>query len=133
MLISTRGRYALRVMIDLAQHRDEGYVPMKDVAERQGISLKYIGGIMPVLTKNKLVEGIHGKGGGYRLTKAPNEYKIGDILRLTEGDLSPVACLKADAKPCPRKAQCATVGLWEELKEVIGDFLDKKTLSDLMN
>ena len=94
---------------------------------------KYIGGIMPVLTKNKLVEGIHGKGGGYRLTKAPNEYKIGDILSLTEGDLSPVACLKADAKPCPRKAQCATVGLWEELKEVIGDFLDKKTLSDLMN
>ena len=94
MLISTRGRYALRVMIDLAQHRDEGYVPMKDVAERQGISLKYIGGIMPVLTKNKLVEGIHGKGGGYRLTKAPNEYKIGDILSLTEGDLSPLPASK---------------------------------------
>ena len=100
MLISTRGRYALRVLTDLAEHTDSGYVPMKDIAERQGISLKYLERIIPVLSKNGIIEGLQGKGGGYRLVKLPEECKIGDILRLTEGDLTPVACLECGAKPC---------------------------------
>ena len=90
MMISTRGRYALRVLIDLAEHTENGYIPMKEVAGRQGISLKYLERIIPVLSKNGFVEGIHGKGGGYRLVKAPEDCKVGDILRLTEGDLAPV-------------------------------------------
>ena len=93
MMISTKGRYALRVMIDLAQNYGNGYVPMKEVAKRQNISLKYLERILPVLTKNKLIEGLQGKGGGYRLTYTPDRYRVGDILRLTEGDLAPVACL----------------------------------------
>ena len=103
MMISTRGRYALRVLTDFAQHAGKGYIPMKEVAERQEISLKYLERIIPVLTKNGYLEGIPGKGGGYRLKKAPAECGIGDILRLTEGDLAPVACLACGAKPCPRK------------------------------
>ncbi len=132
MMISTRGRYALRVLIDLAEHYGNGYIPMKDVAARQEISLKYIERIMPILTKNNLVEGIHGKGGGYRLTKPAQDYNVGDILRLTEGDLAPVACLAHDAKPCPRKESCKTLKLWIELQKTVTDFLGGKTLSDLM-
>lgn len=98
MLISTRGRYAIRVMLDLAENYDGSYTPMKVVANRQELSLKYIERIMPDLTKSKFVEGVHGKGGGYRLTRDPAEYKIGDILRLAEGELAPVACLECDAK-----------------------------------
>ena len=94
MMISTRGRYALRVLADLAEHRSEGFVPMKDVAARQEISLKYMEKILPVLTKNHIVDGIQGKGGGYRLSREPGEYTLGEILRLTEGSLAPVACLE---------------------------------------
>jgi len=94
MIISTRGRYALRVMIDLAENSDGGYIAMKTIAERQGISLKYLERILPVLTKNQLIEGLQGKGGGYRLCRSPKEYKVGEILRLTEGDFAPVACLE---------------------------------------
>ena len=93
MFISTRGRYALRVMIDLAEHRSDGNISMKSVAERQDISLKYLEKILPILVKEKMIEGVHGKGGGYRLTNEPESYRVGDILRLTEGDLAPVACL----------------------------------------
>lgn len=100
MMISTRGRYALRVMADIAEHADKKYVPMKEVAQRQGISLKYLERILPVLTQNGFLEGLQGKGGGYRLVKPPEECRIGDILRLTEGDLAPVACLEKGAKPC---------------------------------
>ena len=132
MIISTRGRYALRVMVDLAEHASDSYIPMKDVAERQGISLKYLERIMPVLTKNKLIEGQHGKGGGYRLTRPPEAYKIDDILCLTEGDLAPVACLAKDAVPCPRKADCRTIGMWSELQTLIHRFFESKTLADLM-
>ena len=102
MMISTRGRYALRVMIDLAERATENYVPMKEVAERQNISLKYIERIMPALVKSGLVEGVQGKGGGYRLKRSPGEYTVGEILRLTEGDLAPVACLESGAEPCER-------------------------------
>lgn len=131
-MISTRGRYALRTMIDLAEHGGEGYIPMKEVAERQCISLKYIEKIMPILKNEGLVEGIHGKGGGYRLTKPPQEYIIGDILRLTEGDLAPVACLAAGTEPCPRNTTCRTVKMWRELNVLINDFFDNLTILDLM-
>lgn len=112
MMISTRGRYALRVIIDLAENQGNGYIPMKDVAKRQEISLKYLEQILPVLTKSGYIEGIHGKGGGYRLTKRPEEYKVLDILQLTEGDLAPVACLVCDAKPCKRANNCRTISMW---------------------
>ena len=132
MMISTRGRYALRVMIDLAESMEQGLVPMKDVAAHQEISLKYIERIMPVLVQNGMVEGVHGKGGGYRLTKQPNEYRIGDILRLTEGDLAPVACLECDATPCNKTSECRTLPMWNEFYQMINNYFDNITLADLM-
>ena len=132
MMISTRGRYALRVLIDLAEPQNGEYIPMKEVAARQDISLNYIERIMPVLTKAKLVEGVHGKGGGYRLTKNPKEYKVGDILRLTEGDLAPVACVGCDAKECNRTHKCRTVSMWEKFYAVTNEYFDGITLADLM-
>lgn len=132
MLISTRGRYALRVLIDLAEHGSGGYVPMKDVAQRQEISLKYLERIIPVLSKNGFIEGLQGKGGGYRLVKPPEECRIGDILRLTEGDLAPVACLETGAKPCGRARQCRTYPLWVEFYELVNAFFDGKTLADIV-
>ncbi len=133
MLISTRGRYALRVLIDLAEHSESGYVPMKDVAKRQGISLKYIERIVPVLSRNGIIDGVKGKGGGYHLAKAPNECKIGDILRLTEGDLAPVACLQKGAGACERSNDCRTYPLWLEFYRTVNDFFDGKTLADVIN
>lgn len=132
MLISTRGRYALRVMIDLAEHKEEGYIPMKEVASRQGISLKYLERILPALSKNKLIEGVHGKGGGYRLVKNPEDYRVGDILRITEGDLAPVACLGEDAKVCQRAQECRTLTLWSNFYNMINEYFDGVTLADLI-
>lgn len=132
MLISTRGRYALRVMIDLAENRSGGYMPMKAVAERQGISLKYLEKILPVLAKNGYIEGVHGKGGGYKLTRQPEEYRVGDILRLTEGDLASVTCLENGAEPCQNSAKCRTVSMWSGLNKVVNDYFDGITLKDLM-
>lgn len=132
MMISTRGRYALRVMIDLAEHNNGGYIPMKDVAERQGLSLKYLERILPVLAKNKLILGVHGKGGGYRLSRAPEEYMVGEILRLTEGNLAPVSCLERDAKPCDRAAECRTLKMWSDFFDMINKYFDGITIADLM-
>jgi len=132
MMISTRGRYALRVLIDVAEHAKDGFVPMKDVAKRQGISLKYLERIIPVLVKNGIVDSVQGKGGGYRLTKAPEEIRLGDILRLTEGDLAPVACLACGARPCEREYECRTYPLWVEFYRVINEFFDGKTLADVI-
>ena len=132
MMISTRGRYALRVLIDMAEHQDGEYTPLKDVAARQGISLNYVERIMSVLTKAKLVEGLHGKGGGYRLTKSPNQYKVGDILRLAEGDLAPVACLGCEAKECDRKDECRTFSMWDKFYNITNEYFDGITLADLM-
>lgn len=132
MLISTRGRYALRVMIDLAEHWNGNYIPMKDIAGRQEISLKYIERIVPVLTKNNFIEGVHGKGGGYRLCREPLDYRVGDILRLTEGSLAPVSCLECDGKPCERAAECRTLSMWAKLNTMINDYFDGITLADLM-
>lgn len=132
-MISTRGRYALRVMIDLAEHADGGYIPMKEVAKRQGISLKYLERIMPALSKSNLVEGIHGKGGGYRLSRRPKDYTAGEILRLAEGNLAPVACLECGAKPCDRKADCKTISMWEKFYEITNDYFDHITIADLLD
>lgn len=131
-MVSTRGRYALRVMIDLAEHSDDGYIAMKTIAERQAVSLKYLEKILPLLVSEKMIEGICGKGGGYKLTKAPEEYRVGDILRLTEGNLAPVACLECNAEPCSRSEQCRTLPMWKELDKRITDYLDSVRLSDLM-
>ena len=132
MLISTRGRYALRVLIDLAEHEEDGYTPLKDIAGRQDISQKYMESIMSMLSKIKLVEGVHGKGGGYRLNRSPEDYSVGEILRITEGTLAPVACLERDAQPCPRAADCRTLPLWDKLNDMITGYLDSVSLADLM-
>lgn len=121
-----------RVMIDLAEHCDGEYVSMKSVAERQMLSLKYLERIIPVLAKNGLVEGVHGKGGGYRLTRNPNEYKIGEILRLTEGDLAPVSCLECNAEKCDRAAECKTLPMWKGFHDMANKYFDGITLADLM-
>lgn len=132
-MISTRGRYALRVLIDLAEHRNGQFIPMKEVAERQEISLKYIERIMPLLTKEKFVEGQHGKGGGYKLCREPENYTVGEILRAAEGDLAPVACLGQNAELCPRAAACRTLPMWERYYKMTNDYFDGITLADLMN
>jgi Rrf2 family protein len=132
MMISTRGRYALRVLLDLAENQTDGYIAMKKVAERQELSLKYIEKIMPVLSKNNYVEGVHGKGGGYRLARQPKDYKVGDILRLAEGDLAPVACLGCQAKPCERAQVCKTLPMWTEFHHIVNNYFDGITLADLM-
>ena len=133
MMISTRGRYALRVMIDIAeQHTEGGYIAMKEVAARQEISLKYLERILPALVKAHMIEGVHGKGGGYRLTRDPKDYKVGEILRLTEGDLAPVTCLEEGAVPCKKAAECRTLPLWSGLNKVVNEYLDSMTLADLL-
>lgn len=131
MVISSKGRYALRVMVDLAEHGGDGYVSMRDVARRQEISDKYAGQIMTLLSRAGLVDGVTGKGGGYRLTRRPEEYPLGEILRLTEGSLAPVACLEEGAHPCDRAARCRTLPVWNRLGQLIGDYLDSVTLRDL--
>ena len=132
MMISTRGRYALRVMIDLAENGAAGYIPMKEVAERQGISLKYLERILPALTKNGLVEGVQGKGGGYRLSRTPEEYTLWEILVLTEGDLAPVACLECGAEPCGREEICRTHPVWVGFHEKTREYFSGITIADLM-
>lgn len=133
MKISTRGRYALRVMIDLAEHYNGNFIPLKDVAERQDISQKYLESITADLSKNGLLEGQHGKGGGYKLSRSPDETTVGDILRTTEGDLAPVACLEKNAKPCERAADCRTLSMWRKLYRTINGFFDGITLADLIS
>lgn len=132
MIISTRGRYALRVMVDLAENGKGEYIAMKKIAERQGISLKYLERILPVLTQNNIIEGVQGKKGGYRLTRRPENYTVGEILRLTEGNLAPVSCLECEAAPCDRAGECRTLPMWKELHGKITDYLDSVLLSDLM-
>ena len=132
MMISTKGRYAIRIMVDLAEHSDGTNVPLKEMAQRQEISQKYLEQIMAILVKGKLIEGAHGKGGGYQLTRSPQEYKIGEVLRLTEGDLNLVPCLEDTEVSCPRVAQCRTYDLWLGLAHVINQYLDSITLADLM-
>ncbi|MBR3334172.1 MAG: Rrf2 family transcriptional regulator [Lachnospiraceae bacterium] len=131
-MISTKGRYALRVMIDLARNENGQPMPLKDIAERQGISKKYLEIIVKDLVDGKLVKGASGKGGGYVLLRKPEEYSVGEIVELMEGTLAPVACLQKDAEECPRYASCATLPLWQELDQLVHDFLYQKKLTDLI-
>ena len=131
MIVSTKGRYALRVMIDLAEHQAERYVPLKEVAERQEISEKYLENILKVLVQNGFLEGLRGKGGGYRLTRTPDQYTVAEILLLTEGSLAPVACLSCD-EPCERADSCRTVGMWRRFEEITNEYFDGITVKDLL-
>ena len=131
MMISTKGRYALRVMIDLAEHQAERYVPLKEVAARQDISEKYLENILKVLVQNGFLEGLRGKGGGYRLTRSPDQYTVAEILLLTEGSLAPVSCLTPGAPACERMANCRTYTMWKGLNDLIADYFGKITLADL--
>ena len=133
MLISTKGRYALRMLVDLAEHQNDGYVALKDIAKRQGISKKYLEQIVPLLNKSDILRTNRGFNGGYRLAKSPDKYTVGDILRITEGSLSPVACLENDPIQCERSSQCVTLPVWQGLYRVINEYLDGITLQDMLD
>lgn len=132
MRISTKGRYALRLMLDLAEHQGDGCVSLKDVAQRQDISKKYLEQIVPTLSRAGFLLTNRGYQGGYRLARAPKDYTVGEILRLTEGGLAPVACLEQHPNACPRCGECATLPMWEGLEHVIRNYLDGITLQDLL-
>ena len=131
-MISTRGRYSLRIMLDLAERPQGGYTPMKEVAARQEISLKDLEKIVPLLTKAGFIEGVHGKGGGYRLCRAPEDITAGEVLRATEGELAPVSCLECGAKPCSRAAYCKTLPMWKEYYRLTNEYFDNISLADLL-
>jgi len=132
MIVSTKGRYALRVMIDLAEHQSDKYIPLQEIADRQGISKKYLEIILRALVNEKFIIGLRGKGGGYKLAKAPEQYTVGSILEITEGELSPVSCLEKHADVCPRMGECRTISMWKELDTIIHDFFNGYTIADLM-
>ena len=132
MLISTRGRYALRVMVDLAEHTSGSFIPLKEIAERQEISEKYLESIIKTLVRAGDLEGLRGKGGGYRLTRPAEDYSVGDLLRKMEGTLAPVACLGPVSTPCSRAANCRTLPMWQKLDKLVNGFFDGVTLADLM-
>ena len=132
MLISTKGRYALRVMIDLAEHRTDEFISLKGIAQRQEISDKYLESIIRMLVKARVLESLRGKGGGYRLKKGPEAYTVGSILRLTEDSLAPVSCIERGPESCPRMAECRTLGVWQGLSKVINEYVDGITIADLM-
>ena len=133
MLVSTKGRYALRVMIDLAEHQADGFIPLKAIAERQEISEKYLENIIKLLVRAKLLTGVRGKGGGYRLAKAPEQYTVESILRITEDSMAPVSCLDANADACSRSAECRTLPMWKGLDKLITEYFENITLADLMH
>ena len=132
MLISTRGRYALRVLADMAEHRSDGYMTLREVAQRQDISEKYLEAIVKDLVKAGILSGVRGKGGGYRLCRAPEQINVGEVLRIMEGTLAPVACLEAGALPCARAAACRTLGFWRGLDEAIRSYTERFSVADLM-
>lgn len=131
-MISTKGRYALRVMIDLAEHRGDGYIPLKDIAARQDISKKYLEIIVKELVRAKMISGHGGHGGGYVLCREPEEYIVGEILEQMEGSLAPVSCLAENTPPCKRAAECKTLPLWKEYYQMVHDFFYSKHLTDLL-
>ena len=132
MIVSTKGRYALRVMVGFAQRGGEEYIPLKEIAEAEGISQKYLESIMTVLSKAGFVDAVHGKGGGYRLNRPPEEYTVGSILKLTEGGLSAVSCTSQGAAACSRTECCQTKPMWDRLDKMINDFFEGITLADLL-
>lgn len=131
MMISTKGRYALRVLIDMAEHQSDGYVPLKEIAARQEISEKYLESIVKTLVQDGILTGLRGKGGGYRLSVSPEQCTVGRILRITEGALAPVACLDPKTPACARMADCRTLPMWTGLNQLINNYLDGYTLADL--
>ncbi|MDL2214113.1 Rrf2 family transcriptional regulator [Clostridia bacterium OttesenSCG-928-O13] len=132
MKVSTKGRYALRMMVDLAVYDTGGYISLRDIAERQDVSMKYMEQIVSMLTKSGFLYSVRGPQGGYKLVKQPCEYSVGDILRVTEGNLAPVSCLAREVNTCSRAANCTTLSFWEGLSRVIGDYVDKVSLADLV-
>lgn len=133
MLVSTKGRYALRVMVELACHSREEYVPLRTIAQQQGISEKYLESILTVLSKAGVINGLRGKGGGYRLNREPKDYSVGEILRLAEGTLAPVSCLDCKPNKCERAASCRTLPMWEKLNTLISNYLYSVSLADLID
>ena len=131
MLVSTKGRYSLRVMIDLAEHQADGRIPLKEIAERQGVSEKYLENILSTLVRNDMLTGMRGKRGGYRLTRPAEDYTVGEVLRLTVGGLAPVSCLEGGKAGCERAPECPTIHMWTELDNLISRYLDGVTLADL--
>lgn len=131
--VTSKGRYALRFMLDLAQHPEEGVTPLKTIAERQEISMKYLEAIVSALRKGGLVESARGKEGGYRLTRAPEGYTVGEILRCMEDSLAPVSCIRGDGGGCERAAACMTLPMWRELDALTSDYLNGVTLRDLLS
>lgn len=132
MKISTKGRYAVRLMIDLAEHNHGEYITLMDIAKRQEISEKYLESIVSVLSKSNLLISLRGKGGGYKLAKKPEDYTVGTILRLTEGPLAPVSCLEGETNDCARASHCQTLPMWEGLNKLINDYFDEITIADLV-
>ncbi len=133
MKISTKGRYALRMLVDLAEHQNDGFVALKEIAERQQISKKYLEQIIPILNQSHILKTNRGFQGGYQLAGSPDSYTVGDVLRLTEGSLSPVACLDRDPIECERSGECATLPVWQGLYRVINEYLDGITLQDILD
>ena len=133
MKVSTKGRYALRIMLDLAMHNSGELVPLKDIARRQGITLKYMEQIISPLSKAGFVQSLRGSSGGYRLARNPSDYTVGSILRVLEGPLAPTAWLETDINECPRAESCPTISFWNGLNKVINDYVDSVTLEDLVN
>lgn len=133
MMISTKGRYALRIMIDLAQHLDDGFIPMTVIAERQKASVKYLEAIVAGLYRAGLVESRRGKEGGYRLAKEPGDCKVYDIISTAEGSIAPIACLREDEKPCDRSADCLTLPMWRKLDGVIEEYLSSVSLANILD
>ena len=132
-MITTKGRYALRVMIDLAEHEGDGYIPLKEIAARQGISEKYLESILKALVRNKLLKGLRGKGGGYMLTRSIDAYPIGEILELAEGSMASVVCLSEGADPCEKAPSCKTLPMWQKFDALVHDFFYNITLADLIS
>jgi len=132
MIVSTKGRYALRVMLCLAQRGGDAYIPLKEIAEAEEISQKYLESIMTILSKAGFLDAVHGKGGGYRLNRKPEEYTVGTILKLTEGSLAPVSCTTQGAAACSRSTCCQTLPMWERLEKMIDEFFEGITLADLL-
>lgn len=133
MIVSTKGRYALRVMVCLAQHASGEYIPLKEIAESEEISQKYLESIMATLSKAGLVDAVHGKGGGYRLNRKPEQYTVGSILKLTEGSLASVSCTTQGPAACARAECCNTLPMWQKLDELIDTFLEGITMADLLS
>ena len=132
MMVSTKGRYALRVMIDLAEHDDGRFIPLKEIAARQGISEKYLESIVKLLARSGDLFGMRGKGGGYRLTRTPDNYTVGSVLRLTEDSLAPGSCLEPGAPVCSQSSECRTLSMWRGLDKIISDYLDNIPIADLI-